>query len=223
MNTEKIINKICTRCNLNKSIDYFNKKSDSKTGYASECKDCKKNYRKTCKFSACTRQVKKEKLCDRHLEQMKSGVGLSPISLGQRKIATIIRNEFGQKQCQYCERWLDLNCFTKQNHAPDKLAYKCKLCRNLERHNISYDRFIKIISYQDWSCAVCKTKLNENINELCIDHDHSCCTKADSCGKCIRGILCRKCNMAEGLLKSDISIIENLLIYVKNGVNNDNI
>lgn len=223
MNIEKIINKVCTKCQVHKPAQDFNRKSDSKTGLSSECKDCKKSYRKICEFSTCSRVVKKKKLCERHLEQVELGCELSTVDSGQRKIPTIIRNKYGQKKCPYCERWLNIESFTKQNHAPDKLAYKCKLCRNLERHNLSYKRFMKIISRQDWSCAVCKTKLYENINELCIDHNHLCCDKAESCGKCIRGILCRKCNMAEGLLKSDISIIENLLVYVRNGVKHDNI
>lgn len=29
-----------------------------------------------------------------------------------------------------------------------------------------------------------------------VDHDHRCCSGQDSCGQCIRGIICRDCNMA---------------------------
>ena len=31
-----------------------------------------------------------------------------------------------------------------------------------------------------------------------VDHDHSCCTGEKSCGKCVRGILCLKCNTQIG-------------------------
>lgn len=35
-------NKICTRCNKNKALSEFNKKSDHKDGYYSQCRDCVK-------------------------------------------------------------------------------------------------------------------------------------------------------------------------------------
>ena len=56
-------------------------------------------------------------------------------------------------------------------------------------------------------CAVCGTHEN-----LCVDHDHSCCPGKYTCGNCVRGILCAKHNMAEGALSS-VEEVEALLSY----------
>lgn len=58
-------------------------------------------------------------------------------------------------------------------------------------HPREYKRLIKT------QCKVCGSKEN-----LCIDHDHSCCPERTACGKCIRGVLCGACNKSEGHLKT---------------------
>jgi hypothetical protein len=50
-------------------------------------------------------------------------------------------------------------------------------------------------------CALCERVREENGNRLGIDHDHGCCKKYGSCGKCLRGILCRSCNVLVGNLE----------------------
>lgn len=59
-------------------------------------------------------------------------------------------------------------------------------------------------------CEVCGT-----FEGLCVDHDHSCCPeKGYSCGKCIRGALCRAHNLAEGYCHSDPEEAMRLVEYM---------
>lgn len=52
-------------------------------------------------------------------------------------------------------------------------------------------------------------------NKLQIDHDHSCCAGVKSCGKCIRGLLCPRCNKILGFSKDSILLLEKLIDYLK--------
>ena len=49
-----------------------------------------------------------------------------------------------------------------------------------------------------------------------VDHDHSCCSKRETCGKCVRGILCASCNKALGLLKESPIVLQAALEYITN-------
>lgn len=59
-------------------------------------------------------------------------------------------------------------------------------------------------------CAICA-----RVDNLNIDHDHSCCPGEQSCGKCVRGILCRSCNTALGYAKDSIETLGGMIAYLK--------
>lgn len=65
------------------------------------------------------------------------------------------------------------------------------------RYGISLDDYDELLTKQDNKCAICKG-VNANGWALSVDHDHSCCLGGESCGKCVRGLLCFNCNSGLG-------------------------
>lgn len=114
------------------------------------------------------------------------------------------------KTCKACKKNFSVENFFKSKATKDGYGIYCKICqkrRNLiYRYNISENDFNLMAKN---GCEVCGS-----FESLVIDHNHNCCQSANSCGKCVRGVLCSKCNMAEGLLGSDIKKIKSLLEYV---------
>ena len=72
------------------------------------------------------------------------------------------------------------------------------------RFGITEARFNQMMEDQGHACAMC----GEPLGDACpnIDHDHACCPvpaggRARSCGKCIRGLLCFRCDTALGYIE----------------------
>lgn len=71
------------------------------------------------------------------------------------------------------------------------------------RYGLTIARYNAILRSQDFACALCGDNEEEDdfgiphakMSHWHIDHDHACCGPGSSCGKCVRGLLCRKCNM----------------------------
>jgi hypothetical protein len=65
------------------------------------------------------------------------------------------------------------------------------------RLGITEEQFNQFLEEQDYACAICCEPFEEE--RICADHDHNCCppqpyARAKTCGKCVRGLLCTRCN-----------------------------
>ncbi len=127
-----------------------------------------------------------------------------------------------EKQCTLCKETKDINNFTKLKvkgrNGKEYTTYRgrCNSCQaeknrgyynknpdkrkemhRKARYSIASNQFIEMLIEQNYSCAICPRPI-ENDTAM-IDHDHSCCPGRETCGDCVRGLLCRNCNTMIGL------------------------
>ena len=107
---------------------------------------------------------------------------------------------------------------------PDRMTGpRCKPCasskahakRVLDTYSITADQYAAILAAQGGACYICRRK--PGLKRLACDHDHRCCPGPVSCGRCVRGLLCRNCNRdVLGHLKDDVTALERAIAYLTN-------
>ena len=63
-------------------------------------------------------------------------------------------------------------------------------------------------------CMICSSKPTHGRRHH-VDHDHNCCAGRKTCGKCVRGILCARCNHGIGLFLNDPDLLLTAARYLK--------
>ncbi len=74
-------------------------------------------------------------------------------------------------------------------------------------YGITLEDYNKMFQEQNGCCKICNKHQTEEGVILCVDHDHTT-------GK-VRGLLCKKCNQAIGLLKDSIENCLSAAEYLK--------
>ena len=118
---------------------------------------------------------------------------------------TPVNGGMGPKLCDVC---------ANQNILAQKRRLWTK--KVLAKYSLTSERFAAMIEAQGNRCAVCETSEPGGGGRWHIDHDHACCGPGVSCGKCVRGLLCSKCNTAMGLLGDDPKMFERAINYQMN-------
>ncbi len=82
----------------------------------------------------------------------------------------------------------------------------------LRTYNLSEERFTEMFVSQRGVCAICEKPPKRNFH---IDHDHECCEGTKSCGQCIRGLLCERCNPGLGNFKDNPDLLDKAAAYLR--------
>jgi hypothetical protein len=64
-------------------------------------------------------------------------------------------------------------------------------------------------------CAICHRTEPTGNGQWAVDHDHGCCPGEESCGKCVRGILCSMCNHGLGMFEDNLDTLMSAVAYLK--------
>lgn len=85
----------------------------------------------------------------------------------------------------------------------------CKPCKREYNYEIKYG------CSPSGACEICGSSPAE-----CVDHDHACCPRdsTKTCGKCVRGFLCMRCNSALGLMMDDPGRLHSAARYISRAI-----
>lgn len=144
---------------------------------------------KVCTFEGCGRAVRARNLCKTHYETQLRGDPLKPIGAWGVYSG-------GSIQCSA------LTC--------EKPARTVGLCDRHMQLKKRYSADAGQISSMR-ACALCGSD-----KRLVIDHDHACCPKPPTCGKCNRGCICTGCNVTLGRVQDSVERLKALIDYLEN-------
>lgn len=195
-------------CNYHKSFEEeyrFQRLPNSKRGFQERCKEAvaiakgKKGYKITFKE------------CEDCLETLEAGSFWSMGKTGGlRPVCKNCENgRPGEKRCVDCKEWKSLKNFTSKDPSIGKFTIRCNPCNSAFRHGVTVKEILRRQGSSRSECGACGDTGN-----LFVDHDHSCCDRVNGCWECVRGYLCRECNIAEGHLK-DSRTAEALARYMR--------
>lgn len=142
-----------------------------------------------CSFDGCERRQQSSGLCKGHADQRRAGKELTEIRKwvkGSKRSKCLVEN------CGKVAYGNDGLCATHTGHRA--------------RYCLSVEDYLRLPS----ACEVCGSTEN-----LTIDHDHACCPGGRACQDCVRGILCRSCNVALGFVRDSTDILQGLINYLE--------
>lgn len=184
-----------------------------------------------CHAPECDRPatIKKYSLCHFHNKQRRDGVPFHPPARRDGG-ACLVRDERGRKHCIGCDRWQPESAFASMKGRPDNLQTRCRECKSRnyyankekvrdsmreQRFGLTRAEFDAMLEAQGGACAICKSDTPGPNTHWHVDHDHDCCPSSNkTCGKCVRGLLCRWCNHMLGSGRDNPDILRAGIDYL---------
>lgn len=121
----------------------------------------------------------------------------------------------GKRLCSVCSTEKPLEQFNKSK--PGERSYRCTTCTSKAflryRYGITATNFQQLVTSQEGKCGICKTTLEiqadgiRRTKNVAVDHCHKS-------GK-VRGLLCKRCNVALGFMDDSIDKLSSAINYLK--------
>lgn len=96
---------------------------------------------------------------------------------------------------------------------PEVVRLRARKSALKHRYQMTLEEFETLFARQGGLCAACSGALTSGRGTN-VDHDHDCCP-GRSCGKCVRGLLCRACNHTLGHSKDDPARLRACAAYLE--------
>ena len=224
--------KMCRRCFKRKPSEQFTPLRKNSKQRESQCRDCRNKARRELhkknpvlleRHRERSRKRRAELNNERTCFSCKEHRPKSEFVPGGNKCVTCKNRQeyesWQRKQFVQYRKSLKRNrrrkCFECQEPINDSRKY-CERCRKWQAENVKCLRHgINILDYnelwvlQDGRCLICQRTEN-----LVIDHDHGCCPGMYSCGDCVRGLLCVRCNTGIGYFKDSSRLLASAQKYL---------
>lgn len=82
------------------------------------------------------------------------------------------------------------------------------------RYRMEVGEFDGMLLLQQNRCPICLVPFDEN-NRPHVDHNHKCCSGKNTCGECVRGLLCHFCNKGLGHFRDNTDYLIRAVAYLK--------
>jgi len=105
------------------------------------------------------------------------------------------------KRKEYLEKW------NKSEHGKKSRRYE-----HVKRtYNLTAEQYDALLNTQSQRCPICQILLERPY----VDHNHVCCPNENSCGQCVRGLLCFTCNRLLANCKDNPEILKRAISYLQ--------
>jgi hypothetical protein len=180
--------KCCSACGVEKPLnaDNFHPAKGYRFGFTGQCKPCRNQ--KIAEWQAA------------HPEKLAAAsarYGQTDKGKAQQKR---MRTKHRERRRLNCQQW---HAEHKEHERDLNIKNKMK-----DKFGLTPEQYQARFDAQNGLCAVCdKPEVvhdkHGKLKRLAVDHDHKCCPEQKSCGKCIRWLLCQRCNILLGIAKDD--------------------
>lgn len=92
--------------------------------------------------------------------------------------------------------------------------------RMWRNYKMTEEDYYILLADQGGTCANSGCGSDNDGKHFAVDHDHKCCSTEKTCGKCVRGLLCNRCNRMIGMVDDDTRFFIGLVEYLNRSTGN---